>query len=123
MIENDNGVMCFATCPGGSNVSLLAYKAVSTLEKEGYGKFVKLAGDQAKELDQKRLAEAVKYAKKWVLIEGCNKGCGKKVLDNAGIKPDKHFLVTSLGIERANKIDYSKDELAQLLTAIKEMLD
>ncbi|KJR47494.1 hypothetical protein UF75_2163 [Desulfosporosinus sp. I2] len=122
MRENDNSDLCFVTCPGGSNVSLLAYKAASKLEKDNYGKFVRLAGEHAKEKDQMRLADAVKYAKQWVLIEGCSKGCGKKILDCAGIEADKHFLVTSLGIERENKIDHTQEELEQVLTAVKGML-
>jgi len=84
---------------------------------------VRLAGEQAKEKDLIRLADAAKYAKQWVLIEGCSKGCGKKVLDSAEIKPDKHFLVTSLGIKRENKIDYTQEELEQVLTAVKGMLE
>ena len=122
MRENDNHDLCFVACPGGSNVSFLAYNAATRLEKEGYGKFVRLAGEQAKEKDLMRLAEAAKYAKQWVLIEGCSKGCGKKVLDAAGIELDMHFLVTSLGIARENKIDYTQEELEQVLTAVKGML-
>ncbi|OLN33179.1 putative zinc-binding protein [Desulfosporosinus metallidurans] len=123
MLENNNSVLCLVTCPGGSNVSLMAYKAATLLEKEGYGKFVRLGGEQFKEKDLKRLADAAKYAKQWVLIEGCIKGCGKKVLDGARIEADKHFLVTSLGIERENKIDYTDEELEQVLTAVKAILE
>ncbi|MHB8076763.1 putative zinc-binding protein [Desulfosporosinus fructosivorans] len=122
MRENDNSDLCFVTCPGGSNVSLLAYKAATKLEKERYGKFVRLSGEHAKEKDLMRLADAAKYVKQWVLIEGCSKGCGKKVLESAGIEADKHFLVTSLGIERENKIDHTQDELEQVLTAVKCMI-
>ncbi|GAB6156334.1 hypothetical protein JCM17380_50860 [Desulfosporosinus burensis] len=123
MPENDNSDLCLVVCPGGSNVSLMAYEAATRLEKKGYGKFVRLAGVKAKEKDLIRLADAAKYAKQWVLIEGCSKGCGKKVLDGAGIEADKHFLVTSLGIERENKIDYTQEELEQVLTAVKCMVE
>lgn len=58
MLENNNSVLCLVTCPGGSNVSLMAYKAATLLEKEGYGKFVRLGGEQFKEKDLKRLADA-----------------------------------------------------------------
>ncbi|MGB9791834.1 MAG: putative zinc-binding protein [Thermacetogeniaceae bacterium] len=111
------------TCPGGSNVSLLAYNAASSLEKQGYCKFVRLAGEKFQEKDLQRLSEARKYASKWVLVEGCPKGCGKKILDSAGIRPDKHFLVTSLGIERDNRSDYTKEELEMVVSAIKDILE
>ena len=92
------------------------------MEKEGCGKFVRLAGDKFKERDLQRLADAAKDAKKWVLIEGCAKGCGKAILDAASINPDEHLIVTDIGIERENKIDYSQEELDRVLTAAKAIL-
>lgn len=123
MSEKNQGNTVIVTCPGGSNVSLLAYNAASNLEKQGYCKFVRLAGEKFQEKDIQRLSEARKNASKWVLVEGCPKGCGKKVLDSAGINPDRYFIVTSLGIERENRIDYTKEELDRVLSAVKEMLD
>lgn len=84
---------------------------------------MRLAGEKFQEKDIQRLSEARKNASKWVLVEGCPKGCGKKVLDSAGINPDRYFIVTSLGIERENRIDYTKEELDRVLSAVKEMLD
>ncbi|WP_353852692.1 putative zinc-binding protein [Dehalobacter restrictus] len=123
MPDNCERMICFVACPGGSNVSLLANQAIVLLEEEGYGKAVRVAGEQHKEKDMARLANAAKSAKQWILIEGCSKECGLKILDSAGIKPDKHFLITSLGIEREYTIDYSQDELEQVLSAIKDMID
>lgn len=122
MPETINNAVVFITCPGGSNVSLMSYKAASVLEQDGCGKFVKLAGDKFKERDLQRVADAAKYAKKWVLIEGCTKGCGKAILDEAGINPDEHLVVTDIGIERENKTNYSKEELDRVLTAVKATL-
>jgi uncharacterized metal-binding protein len=120
--DADSQTVVFVSCPGGSNVSLMSYKAATILEKQGYGKFVKLAGDKFKEKDLQRLSDAAKYAEKWVLIEGCTKGCGKKALDGAGINPNEHIVVTNLGIERENKIDYTNEELDQVLNAVKAVL-
>lgn len=122
MKENDLSGQCFVACPGGSNVSMLAYRAAAKLEKERYGKFVRLAGEQAKEKDLLRLVDAGKDAKQWVLIEGCSKGCGKKILDSAGIEVDIYFMVTSLGIERENKTDHTEEELELVLNTVKGML-
>lgn len=101
--ENSNGNVVIVTCPGDSNVFLLAYKAATALEKQGYGKFVKLAGEKFQEKDLQRLNDVKEQAEQWVLIEECTKGCGKKVLGSAGIEADKHFVVTSLGIERGEQ--------------------
>lgn len=123
MPDTNGKTVVFVSCPGGSNVSLMSYKAATILEKQGYGKFVKLAGEQFKEKNLQWLNDAKKYAEKWVLIEGCTKRCGKKVLDSAAIEEDKHFVVTSLGIERENKIDYTKEELEKVISAVTAILD
>jgi hypothetical protein len=65
--ENSNGNVVIVTCPGGSNVFLLAYKAATALEKQGYGKFVKLAGEKFQEKDLQRLNDVKEQAEQWVL--------------------------------------------------------
>lgn len=121
-MEKEDRIQCITTCPGGSNVSLLAYKAVSALTKDGNRKFVRLIGEKAPEKDKQKLAEANESAGEWILIEGCDKGCGKKILDDSGISVQKHLLVTSLGIERQNSIDFSQEELEKVISAIKALL-
>ncbi|MGB9791202.1 MAG: putative zinc-binding protein [Thermacetogeniaceae bacterium] len=122
MYEKNQGKVAVVTCPGGSNLSLLAYNAASDLEKQGYCRFVRLAGENLQEKNMQRLAEARENTTKWVLVEGCPQGCGKKILDSAGINPDRHFIVTSLGIERENRIDYTKEQLERVISAVKELL-
>jgi uncharacterized metal-binding protein len=122
MIENNKKRICFATCPGGSNVSMIAYKTASLLEKEGYGKFVKLAGEKAREKDTARLKKAEQNADEWILIQGCSKDCGLEALTIGGIKPNKSLLITDFGIERENKMDYTKEEQKTVLNAVKNII-
>lgn len=112
--EKENNTI-IVTCPGGSNVSLLSYRAATILEKEGYGKFLRLRGDKFQEKDRERLLDAAKTAVKWVLIDGCPKACGKTALDNAGIQAGRYIVVTSLGIEREMKIDFTEEEVSRVL--------
>ncbi len=122
MSEDSGKKMIIVSCPGGSNVSLMSYKAAGILQKEGYGKFVRLAGDKFKEKDQKRLSEAAQDADQWLLIDGCTKACGKAALDSAGIKADHYVVVTDLGIEREMKMDFTDEELDKVLTEAKRVI-
>lgn len=110
------------TCPGGSNVFFLAYKTATRLEKQGYGRFIKLAGEQFKEKDRERLTGACKDFARWFLIEGCSKGCGQKVLDEVGIVPDRHLVISSLGIARVDSIEHTDEELETVYKAALEMI-
>ena len=122
MEEATSNIIYFTTCPGGSNVSILAYRAITTLEKNGHGKFIRLAGERGKEKDLERLTEAKNTAQKWLLVDGCDKVCGLKILENAGIKPDQYLRISSLGIARENSTDYTPDELDKVVTAIMELI-
>src|SRR5665648_370860 len=119
MENRSKEIVCITTCPGASNVSMMAYKAASILAKEGYGTFVRIAGEKAREKDTARLREANKTAAKWILVNGCQKKCGFEAFSIAGIHPDKHILVTDLGIQRENKTEFTQEELAIVLEAIK----
>lgn len=110
------------SCPGGSNVSLISYKVASRLEKEGYGKFVRLGGENFKDKDRQRLKDADAHAEKWLLIDGCTKGCGKDVFESAGLRADHYVVVANLGIERENKIDFTDEEVEKVLIAAKAVL-
>jgi len=114
--------ICITTCPGGSNVSMISYKVAAALDKEGYCTFVRVAGEKARDKDTARLNEADKAAQKWILLEGCNKGCGLEALKIAGITPEEHILVTDLGIQRENKTDFTPEELATVLEAVKKTI-
>jgi len=103
------------SCPGGSNVSLISYKVATILEKSGCGKFLRLRGDKFQEKDQEKLLDAAKTAGKWVLIDGCPKACGKTALEKAGIQADRYVVVTSLGIEREMKINFTENEVNKVL--------
>lgn len=103
------------SCPGGCNVSLISYRAATMLEKSGCGTFLRLRGDKFQEKDQEKLLDAAKTAGKWVLIDGCPKACGKTALEKAGIKADRYLVVTSLGIEREMKIDFTEEEVNKVL--------
>ena len=113
--------VCITTCPGAENVSMMAYKAASILDKEGYGTFVRIAGGKVRDKDTARLIEANKTAERWILVDGCQKQCGLEALSIAGINPDEHLLVTDLGIRCENKIEFTQEELAIVLEAIKKL--
>lgn len=122
MSEGSEKKRIIVSCPGGSNVSLMSYKAAGILEKEGYGKFVRLAGDKFKEKDQQRLKEAAQDTDQWLLIDGCTRGCGKTALEDAGIKADHYVVVTDLGIEREMKIEFSDEEVDKVLNEAKRVI-
>lgn len=104
-------------CSGGSNVGQLANQAAVELTQEGYGKMFCLAGIGG------RLSGFVQSAKDvptMVAIDGCQVGCAKAILEQAGV-PVKHYLVlTEEGIEKNKNFSLDRTEIERVKAAVKQ---
>lgn len=111
------------TCPGGSNVSLLAYSAAKALEKEGCVRFLRLPSGEKFRLQRvSSLKEAAQESPFWVLVDGCSEGCGRALFEEAGISPQVSVIITDLGIPRTNKTDFNREELEKVVAKLKALL-
>ncbi|WP_243313451.1 putative zinc-binding protein [Fundidesulfovibrio agrisoli] len=94
--SKDREVMILA-CSGGSNVGQLTNQAAVELTREGFGKMFCLAGIGG------GLGGFVKSAKETprvMVLDGCQVGCAKAILEREGIPLQHHVIVTDLGIEK-----------------------
>lgn len=46
-----------------------------------------------------------------ILVEGCNAGCGKKIIEAAGFKINHSLVLTDLGIEITQSLNYLPEDL------------
>lgn len=84
-------------CSGGSNVGQLTNQAAVELTRDGFGKMFCLAGIGG------GLGGFVKSAKETprvMVLDGCQVGCAKAILEREGIPLQHHVIVTDLGIEK-----------------------
>lgn len=104
------------TCSGGSNVGQLSNQAAIELTKEGFGEIFCLAGIDAK---MSGFVQSTKDVKEMVLIDGCDKACGKTILENAGVELKKHIIVTKLNIKKNDNLNLNPDDIAVIKHAVK----
>lgn len=122
MPDNTNGQkVALVTCAGGHNVSLIAFNVARKLEKEGYGRYLRLSGGKNPEQDTVRLKEAAPDVTRWLVIDGCPQGCAKAALEKAGLQPDSYVVVTGLGIKQEMSTDYSEEDLVKTLEEVKRV--
>ncbi|WP_243439816.1 putative zinc-binding protein [Fundidesulfovibrio soli] len=84
-------------CSGGSNVGQLTNQAAVELTREGFGKMFCLAGIGG------GLGGFIKSAKdtpQVMVLDGCQVGCAKAIMEREGIPLNHHVIVTDLGIEK-----------------------
>ena len=96
-LGSEKKVLIFS-CSGAANVGEIADEACRRLMFDGKGEMYCLngLGGQIDEfVDKTRAADVV------LLVDGCDKACGKTVMDGCGIEDFRYVRVTDLGIEKA----------------------
>ena len=98
-------------CSGGSNVGQISNSIMVEMDKRGAGDAYCLAGVGA------QLPKFIENSKasKVIAIDGCPVACAKRILETSGIEPEKHFVVTELGIEKRHAFDKLQEETALAL--------
>jgi uncharacterized metal-binding protein len=105
-------------CSGGSNVGQIANDAAKALDGYGQGSMYCAIGVGA------QLPGFVKdvQRKPCVAIDGCGTGCVLKTLENVGVKPAVHVVVTELGIKKHGAFDHTNDDIAKVVGAVVDAL-
>lgn len=111
------GTMILA-CAGGSNVGQLANRAAVELTQEGFGKLFCLAGIGA---HLSRFVQAAKDIPHLVVIEGCEIGCAKGVLEQAGVPVGSYLVITGLGIGKNKEMNLQREEIDRIKQAVTDL--
>ncbi|MDR3688022.1 MAG: putative zinc-binding protein [Fimbriimonas sp.] len=103
------------TCSGGCNVGQIANDAARGMDSLGQGKMYCAVGVASA---MTSFIETARKAEVRVAIDGCEVGCVKKALDEAGLSTEVHVVVTDLGVEKAHRFDYSMDQVGAVMDAV-----
>jgi len=114
--ESNNNVMILA-CSGASNVGQLSNQAAIELTQEGYGKMFCLAGIGGQ---LSGFVQSAKDVPNLVAIDGCQVGCAKAILDQAGIEAKNYIVLTdNPGIEKNKDFELKREEIEQVKSTVK----
>ncbi|HOT94615.1 MAG TPA: putative zinc-binding protein [Methanoregulaceae archaeon] len=101
-------------CAGASNTGQLANAAAVRMTQRGTGRIGCLGGVGS---GQKGFVTAARLADEVVAIDGCEVGCVKKTLEAAGVAPNRHVVVTDLGIEKSGDLTLRDEEIDRVVRA------
>ena len=114
--QSNNNVMILA-CSGASNVGQLSNQAAIELTQEGYGKMFCLAGIGGQ---LSGFVQSAKDVPNLVAIDGCQVGCAKAILDQAGIVAKNYIVLTdNPGIEKNKEFGLKREEIEQVKSTVK----
>jgi len=105
-------------CSGGSNVGQLANQAAVELTQEGFGKLFCLAGVGA---HLSGFIQSAQNISNLVVIDGCEVGCAKGVLEQAGVPLCDYLVITDLGIVKNKDMNLQREEIDRVKQAAKEL--
>ena len=111
------GTTMILACSGGSNVGQLANQAAIELTEEGYGKMSCLAGVGG---HLSGFVQSARDVDRVVLIDGCEKACGKAIFDHLEIPIKTYLVITGLGIEKNKDFNLKREEIDRVKNAVKE---
>jgi len=114
-----NSQVMILSCSGGSNVGQLSNQAAIELTQEGIGRMYCLAGIGGK---LSGFVASAKGAPVIVLIDGCEIGCGKKIMENAEIPFTNYIVITKLGITKNHDFLLKREEIDKVKQEVKEIL-
>ncbi len=107
------------SCSGGSNVGQVANEAARILAERGRGKMACLAGIGG---HVSGMIESAKAAKNIIAIDGCPVRCAIKTLEQAGLAPDLHIIVTDFDVRKSYDLTVSTQVVERVARKIESRL-
>jgi len=98
------------SCSGAADTGEIADRAARQLTKDGVGTMYCLAGVGGRVPD---IMERTASASRILAIDGCDKACVKRCLQQAGFQDFRHLIVTGLGMPKGQSP--ATDERIQLV--------
>ena len=95
-------------CSGGAEVGAIADQAARKLSREKKASMCCTAAIAAEIPD---ILEKATFATKMVVIDGCDKGCAKKILDQGGFTDHAYVELGTLGMEKG-KTPVNEEDIA-----------
>jgi uncharacterized metal-binding protein len=111
-----NNIMILSCC-GGSNVGQLSNRAAVELTQEGFGKMFCLAGIGG---HISGLVQSAKDVQQIIVIDGCDIGCSKAILENADVSFKNYVVLTELGIGKNKDFNLKQEEVDRVKKAVKD---
>lgn len=121
MTENyctGGGEVMILACSGGSNIGQLSNQAAVELTGEGFGKMFCLAGIGG---NLSGFVRSAKDVPQMVVIDGCQVGCARAIMEQAGVALRGHLVLTELGIEKNKNLVPVRADIEQAKAAVRRV--
>lgn len=103
------------SCSGCSNIAQLANDVAVKMDRDGLAEMSCIAGVGG---NVKPLVKIAQSGRRIIAIDGCVLKCAKNCLNNVGVEPDVHYVLTDYGMKK----EYHKDYDDEIVDEFYEMI-
>lgn len=107
------------SCSGCSSAAQMANYLAVQLDRMDMAEMSCIAGVGG---NVKKLVRTVLSGRKIIVIDGCPLACSKACLNNHSIKPDLHFELTALGVNKKQHEDFNHQQAEEVLQFITKKI-
>ncbi|HAB53660.1 MAG: zinc-binding protein [Stygiobacter sp. RIFOXYA12_FULL_38_9] len=94
------------SCSGCSNIAQLANDVAVKMDRAGLAEMSCIAGVGG---NVKPLVKLAQSGRRIIAIDGCVLKCAKSCLNNVGVEPDVHYVLTDYGMKKEYHKDYNDE--------------
>ena len=98
----------------------LSNQAAVELTQEGRGKMFCLAGIGGQ---LSGLVQSAEDAPAMIVIDGCQVGCARAIMEQAKLPLKNYLVITEEGIEKNKDLDLKRDEIDQVKSAASRVME
>ena len=106
-------------CAGSANVGQMTQTVAFELARQGVGRLLCLAGIGAR---LKGFVTSARQIEETVVLDGCEIGCGRKILEDNDVAVTHYFVMTAQGIKKSYQGGPQPEEVDHVLDAVKRSL-
>lgn len=103
------------SCSGCSSAGQLANYVAHALDRQGIAEMASIAGVGAGDVQQ--LGKA-KSRFPVIVIDGCANACARRCLARHAIRPERHYVLSSFGVTKRIRAEFTAGEAERVLHAV-----
>ncbi|QIB52145.1 putative zinc-binding protein [Pseudomonas sp. OIL-1] len=107
------------SCSGCSNVAQLANTLALRIDRAGIAEMSCIAGVGGKVAS---LVKTAKSGRQVIAVDGCKLQCAKACLNNVGVEPEIHVLLSDFGVRKRFGEDCTPEQADELEVQIVERI-
>lgn len=116
-MKNDSKLPLVYSCSGASSAAQMANHIAVRLDRLKVAEMSCIAGVGG---DVKPLVRTAKSGRPIIALDGCPLQCAAQILKRHGLKADKHYDLSKMGVKKKKHEDFDPQEAAQALQRILE---